>query len=50
MSTNYKAGDEEMRQYILQVNGAETPEQLETMLNKLLYQAGLQSVELADSP
>jgi hypothetical protein len=50
MLTNYKNGDEEMRQYILQVNGVETPEQLDAVLNKLLYQAGLQSIELTDSP
>ena len=50
MLTKYKNGDEEMRQYILQVNGVETPEQLDAVLNKLLYQAGLQSIELTDSP
>ena len=50
VSTGYREGDEETRQKILQSNGVETPEQLESMLNKLLYQAGLQNISLATSP
>lgn len=50
VSTGYRQGDEETRQKILQSNGVETPEQLESMLNKLLYQAGLQNISLATSP
>ena len=48
--STYRQGDEETRQKILQSNGVETPEQLESMLNKLLYQAGLQNISLATSP
>jgi len=36
--------DKETKQKILQANGVETPEQLEKMFNKMLYQAGISSV------
>lgn len=41
VSDSYKQADEETKQKILQANGVETPEQLEKMLNKMLYQAGV---------
>ncbi len=41
VSDSYKQADEETKQKILQANGVETPEQLEKMFNKLLYQAGV---------
>ena len=50
VTTGYRTGDEETRQQILQSNGVETPEQLENMLNKLLYRAGLQNIEITDYP
>jgi len=50
VATGYREGDEETRQQILQSNGVETPEQLENMLNKLLYQAGLQDISFSSYP
>ena len=50
VTTGYRTGDEETRQQILQSNGVETPEQLENMLNKLLYRAGLQNIEITEYP
>ena len=50
VATGYRTGDEETRQQILQSNGVETPEQLENMLNKLLYRAGLQNIEITEYP
>jgi hypothetical protein len=50
VADGYRNGDAETRQQILQANNVESPEQLETMLNKMLYQAGLQDIDTLSSP
>jgi hypothetical protein len=50
VADGYRNGDAETREQILQANNVENPEQLETMLNKMLYQAGLQNIDILSSP
>jgi len=50
IADGYRNGDAETKQKILQSNGVETPEQLEAMLNKFLYGAGLQNIEITEYP
>ena len=46
VSSAYREADDEGKRLILQANGVERPEQLEAAFNQLLYQAGLQQMDL----
>jgi hypothetical protein len=46
VSSAYRKADDKGKRLILQANGVETPEQLEAAFNQLLYQAGLQQMDL----